>query len=76
MAKWIPSKGEVISVYLPQEIVRGSVIKRVNDDTLVVALDCNPPMGKSHNYRSKQQVTVRRYPGVPTGDRWATEDAA
>jgi hypothetical protein len=72
--KWMPPVGSIISVTLPEEIVRGTVTKKVNDDTLDVKLDVQPTMGKSHSYRFRQTVRVMRRKAQPSGDRWITED--
>lgn len=72
--KWMPAVGSIISVTLPEEIVRGTVTKKVNDDTLDVKLDVQPTMGKSHNYRFRQTVRVMRRKAQPTGEKWITED--
>lgn len=74
-ARWMPEIGSIIAVTLPQEIVRGEIKSYVDDDTLDVILNVQPPMSKSHNYRFKQTVRVMRRKAQPAGDKWVTEDS-
>lgn len=73
--KWMPGVGSVIAVFLPQEIVRGEVMRYLDDDTMEAKLNMQPPMAKAHSYRFKQTVKLTRQKAEPTGERWMTEDA-
>ena len=72
--KWMPEVGSVIAVALPQEIIRGEVLKYLDDDTIEAKLNVQSPLSKSHNYRFKQVIKVMRRKAEPSGDKWATED--
>lgn len=75
MNKWAPEIGSIIPAHLPQEIVRGEVTRYFDDDSLEVVLNVQPPMGKSHNYKFRQKITLMRRKAEPAGERWVSEDA-
>lgn len=74
MTKWMPEVGSVIAAFLPQEVVRATIKHYIDEDTVDVVLDAQPPMSKSHNYRFKQTVRLTRRKARPQGEKWASED--
>ncbi len=74
IGKWLPDIGQVITAYLPFEMVRAVVEQHIDADTIQVRLSVQPPMGKGHSYRFRNLVTLHRQPGQPAGERWVADD--
>jgi len=69
--RWMPPVGSIVAVHLPNEIVRGHVAAYLDENTMIAALDMQPPLSKSHGYHFKSKVTLTRARLEPSGEKWA-----
>lgn len=74
--KWMPEVGSVIPVHLPQEVVRGEILRYLDDDTIEVHLNVQPPLSKAHGYYFKQKAILHRAKLIPSGEKWEVKEAA
>lgn len=76
MADYIPAVGAVVPVKLPDELVRATVMNSKNrGDDLVVCLDIQEPMVKTHSYRKGDHLKASRDKENPTrGSVWIGGD--
>lgn len=57
---FVPTVGHVLSIQLPGEMVRATVARVVNDDTVICVLNQGIVLAKSHRYRFNDAVSCRR----------------
>jgi len=70
----LPEIGSKLSVNLPREITRSTIVEILDPSTLVVKLDVMEPMSKSHGYYFNDRVKVSRQIGLGNLPMWlATE---
>ncbi len=65
---FLPRGGEQLVVDLPGEKIPATVRKVVSKDTAIVELT-NQPLAKSHTYKLRELVPVRRTAGM-LGETW------
>lgn len=66
---WIPGENTELTIRLPGEITRATVTKVVNPNTLIVELT-SVPMSKTHNYRFRDLLAVRRKKDYLQNETW------
>ena len=71
-----PEVGAKLSVTLPGETTRATVVEVLDPRTLVVALDVMEPMAKSHSFHRGDRVVVVRRLGLGGIPFWEAQDKA
>lgn len=66
---WIPGENTELTIRLPGEITRATVTKVVDPNTLIVELT-SVPMSKTHNYRFRDLLAVRRKKDYLQNETW------
>lgn len=74
--KWMPAPGEYVNISLPDELVRATVVQCPDGETVIAALDVNPPISKTHGYRQNDVVAARRTTDEFGRELWKVVDAA
>lgn len=70
----IPEVGSKLTVTLPRESTRATVLEILDPSALIVKLDVMEPMAKSHGYNFNDKVVVVRRVGLGNLPFWeATE---
>ena len=66
---FVPKAGSFINVQLPNELIRSTVHKVVDQDHIIVHLNLSAPMLKTHSYKEGDLVPARRTSTV-LGEVW------
>ena len=74
MAKFIPQEGNYLTVTLPGEILRAIVLKKINDDTVIVEIATEPLSKLSHSFKFRDIVVCKRQRGL-FGEDWVAKQA-
>ena len=69
MGKFIPQEGNYLTVTLPGEILRAIVVKRINDDTVIVEIATEPLSKLSHSFKFRDIIVCKRVRGL-FGEDW------
>lgn len=68
----IPVAGDIVTVDLPGEKLRATVVRMIDDDTLLAEITGTPFM-RSHMFRAGDIIACRRSYSV-LGETWKAED--
>jgi hypothetical protein len=67
---FVPKEGGFLNVQLPQELIRATVHKVVDDDQVIVHLNLGTPMSKTHAYKMGDLVPAQRRKGALGDEVW------
>lgn len=70
---FIPSAGEPMTVALPNEMIRATVIRVINRNTIEARLDLAAPFTRIHGYNFGDVIRFRREKNI-LGEKWAAVD--
>lgn len=73
MVAQTPEIGSKLSVRLPLETTRATVVEVQNPETLVVKLDVMEPMAKTHGFYFNDKVKVTRQIGIGGLPLWEAQ---
>ena len=69
-----PEEGTPLTVQLPNEAIRATVIQVIDPDTVEAALDLAAPFTRIHGFNFGDVVRFRRMPDSRFGERWVAAD--
>lgn len=71
---YFPTEGDILTVSLPNEATRATVVNVIDEDTIEAVLDQSYPFTRLHGYNFGDRLHFRREEH-PLGQRWAVSDA-
>lgn len=74
MVDQIPEVGSKLSVRLPLEMTRATVLEVRDPGTLVVKLDVMEPMAKTHGFYFNDKIVVVRERGMGGLPVWTSQE--
>ena len=73
MAHYVPSEGDTLTVELPHEMIRATVVGVLDDNTVLADLNQAQPFTRLHGYNYGERLRFRRQSNV-LGEKWAVVD--